>query len=180
MTGGQTNVSIAHTLNAVSESQACEALTNCCASQAWVEAMLAARPYADDDAVKEAAEAAAARMAEQDWLEAFAAHPPIGDVESLRQKYAAAKSLAANEQAGVATASEQTLQELAKLNREYAERFGFIFIVFATGKTADEMLAILKDRINNPRSRELLNAAGEQMKITRLRLQKLSDPGDNS
>jgi OHCU decarboxylase len=171
---------IAQTLNSMSESQAREALANCCASQPWVEQMLAARPFADDEAVEEAAEAAACRLGEQDWLEAFAAHPVIGDIETLRKKYAATKSLAANEQAGVATATEATLQELATLNREYAERFGFIFIVFATDKTADEMLAILKDRINNPRGRELMNAAGEQMKITRLRLQKLSAPGDNS
>jgi 2-oxo-4-hydroxy-4-carboxy-5-ureidoimidazoline decarboxylase len=136
--------------------------------------MLAARPFADDDAVEEAAEVAAASLGEHDWLEAFAAHPLIGDVDSLRKKYAATKSLAAREQSGVAAATEATLQELAALNREYADRFGFIFIVFATGKTADEMLAILKDRINNPRSRELLSAAGEQMKITKLRLQKLA------
>ena len=172
-------MSIAQTLNAMTESQAREALTNCCASQAWVESMLAARPYLDDDAVEEAAEAAAANLTERDWLEAFAAHPLIGDVESLREKYAATKSLAANEQSGVAAASDETLHEFAKLNREYAERFGFIFIIFATGKSADEMLAILKDRLNNPRQRELLNAAGEQMKITKLRLQKLaSRPSD--
>jgi 2-oxo-4-hydroxy-4-carboxy-5-ureidoimidazoline decarboxylase len=172
-------MSIAQLLNAMSQSQAREALTNCCASRTWVEAMLAARPYADDDAVEEAAEAAAARLDEQDWLEAFAAHPLIGDVESLRRKYAATKELAAGEQAGVAAASEVTLQELARLNQEYRNRFGFIFIVFATGKTADEMLAILKDRLNNPRGRELLNAAGEQMKITKLRLENLaSRPSD--
>jgi OHCU decarboxylase len=173
-------MSIAQLLNAMAEPQAREALTNCCASQAWVEAMLAARPYADDEAVEEAIEGAAARLDEHDWLEAFAAHPLIGDVESLRRKYAATKELAAGEQAGVAAASEETLQELARLNQEYLNRFGFIFIVFATGKTADQMLAILKNRINNPRQRELLNAAGEQMKITRLRLQKLAGAGDNS
>jgi 2-oxo-4-hydroxy-4-carboxy-5-ureidoimidazoline decarboxylase len=172
-------MSIAQTLNTRTEPQAREALTNCCASQAWVEAMLAARPFADDEAVEEAAEAAAAKLGEPDWLEAFAAHPLIGDVKSLRTKYAATKALAAGEQSGVAAASDATLQELATLNQEYRDRFGFIFIVFATGKTAEEMLAILEDRINNPRQRELLNAAGEQMKITKLRLQKLaSRPGD--
>jgi OHCU decarboxylase len=167
-------MSIANHLNMLDEPAARTALTNCCASQTWVGAMLAARPYADDEAVEEAAEAAAARLTEQDWLEAFAAHPRIGDVDSLRQKYAATKSLAASEQSAVAAASEATLQELAKLNQEYADRFGFIFIVCATGKTADEMLAILKDRINHPRQRELLSAAAEQMKITHLRLKKLA------
>jgi OHCU decarboxylase len=167
-------MSIASRVNDLDEAAAREALTNCCAAQAWVEAMLAARPFADNDAVEEAAEAAASQLGEQDWLEAFAAHPLIGDVESLRKKYVATKSLAAGEQSGIAAASDATLQELAALNREYADRFGFIFIVFASGKTADEMLFILKRRINNPRQRELLNAAGEQMKITKLRLQKLA------
>jgi 2-oxo-4-hydroxy-4-carboxy-5-ureidoimidazoline decarboxylase len=167
---------LASYLNSLDEAAVRTALTNCCASQAWVDAMLAARPFADDEAVEEAAEAAATRLTEADWLEAFAAHPLIGDADSLRKKYAATKSLAAGEQLGVEAASDATLQELSALNREYADRFGFIFIIFATGKTADEMLAILKRRLNNPRSRELLSAAGEQMKITKLRLANLAGP----
>jgi 2-oxo-4-hydroxy-4-carboxy-5-ureidoimidazoline decarboxylase len=165
-------MSIAKTLNSLPEPQAREALATCCASHTWVDAMLAARPFADDEAVYEAAEAAACRMSEHDWLEAFDAHPLIGDMESLRAKYSATKSVASSEQSGVSGASDATLQELSRLNHEYRDRFGFIFIVFATGKTAAEMLAILKDRINNPRPRELMNAAGEQMKITKLRLEK--------
>jgi OHCU decarboxylase len=171
--------STAAVLNALNHTAACEALANCCASQKWVESMLAARPYADEDAVETAAEAAVAALNESDWLEAFAAHPLIGDVDSLRKKYVATRQTAAGEQSGVAGANDAALQELAELNRQYADRFGFIFIVFATGKTADQMLAILKGRINNPRSRELLNAAAEQLKITKLRLQKLaSHPAD--
>jgi 2-oxo-4-hydroxy-4-carboxy-5-ureidoimidazoline decarboxylase len=167
-------MSAANLLNTLPNDQARAALTNCCASTRWVEEMLARRLYADDAALFTASEAVAAKLTEPDWLEAFAAHPLIGDVESLRNKYAATKSIAAGEQSGVATASESTLQELATLNRAYADRFGFIFIVFATGKTADEMLAILNSRINNAREQELKTAAAEQLKITTLRLQTLA------
>jgi 2-oxo-4-hydroxy-4-carboxy-5-ureidoimidazoline decarboxylase len=158
----------------MTEDQARAALTTCCASTAWVEGMLSRRLFAEDAAVFAAATTIALGLREADWLEAFAAHPIIGDVESLRAKYAASKPLAAGEQVGVAKASEATLRELASLNKEYRDRFGFIFIVFATGKTADEMLALLKSRINNTRDEELSRAAAEQMKITELRLQKLA------
>jgi OHCU decarboxylase len=152
-----------------------ELLANCCAAERWVAEMLARRPFAHDAAVLAAADEAAGLLDEADWLEAFAAHPLIGDVESLRNKYLATKHLAAGEQAGVAGADDATLTELAALNRQFLDKFGFIFIVFATGKSAAEMLAILKSRIGNSRDEELCNAAGEQMKITRLRLEKLAE-----
>jgi len=165
---------VAGQLNALDVDAVRSALVNCCAATAWVDGMLARRPFADDAAVNDAAAAVAATLSEADWLEAFAAHPMIGDVESLRQKYAATKAIAAGEQAGAAEASEATLAELAKLNREYHEKFGFIFIVFATGKSADEMLAILQARIGNKRAQELHNGVAEQLKITQLRLAKLA------
>jgi 2-oxo-4-hydroxy-4-carboxy-5-ureidoimidazoline decarboxylase len=171
-------MSIAEVLNALAEDDARAALANCCVAEQWVSGMLAARPFAGNDALFAACDAIAATLTEPDWLEAFAAHPLIGDVDSLRKKYAATTQLAAGEQSGVDAASEATLRELADLNRVYAERFGFIFIVFATGKTADEMLAILKSRIDNSRDQELANAAAEQLKITRLRLTKLQDSED--
>jgi OHCU decarboxylase len=170
-------ISVARALNSQSLEDAREVLTNCCAATAWVERMIALRPFADDDAVLDAAEDVAETLVMDDWLEAFAAHPLIGDVESLRKKYAATRQTAAGEQSGVAGASESTLQELAELNREYLRQFGFIFIVFATGKSADQMLANLRTRIGNCREEELRNAAEEQMKITELRLQKLAENG---
>jgi OHCU decarboxylase len=171
-------MSIAAKLNALNDNDAREALAICCAANKWVERMNAARPFTDDDAVFAACNQIAATLAESDWLEAFAAHPLIGDVDTLRQKYAATKQLAAGEQSGVDAASETTLRELAALNQAYLARFGFIFIVFATGKTADEMLAILKSRIDNDRAQEIASAAAEQLKITRLRLAKLTDSLD--
>ena len=111
-------------------------------------------------------------MGVADWLLAFDAHPKIGDVDSLREKYAATKAMAGSEQGAVADADEETLHALARLNHEYEERFGFIFIVFATGKSASDMLALLRSRINNSREAELQNAAAEQLKITLLRLER--------
>ena len=108
-----------------------------------------------------------------DWLEAFAAHPRIGDVESLRKKFTATADLCGAEQAGVKDAEKATIQALAEGNRQYEERFGHIFIVCATGKTAPEMLALLRSRLENDPDAELRIAAAEQAKITRLRLEKL-------
>jgi OHCU decarboxylase len=167
-------MSAADLLNSLPADEARAALANCCAATRWVDEMLARRLFADDAAVFTTAEAVASRLTEADWLEAFAAHPLIGDVDSLRPKYAATRQLAAGEQSGVAAASDDVLNELAALNRDYAARFGFIFIVFATGKSADEMLAMLKSRINNTREQELKNAAAEQLKITMLRLQRIA------
>jgi 2-oxo-4-hydroxy-4-carboxy-5-ureidoimidazoline decarboxylase len=168
-------MSIVAKLNSLADDDARAAFSNCCAAAKWVNGMLAARPFASDKALFAACDAVAATLLESDWLEAFAAHPLIGDVDSLRKKYAATKQLAAGEQSGVDAASEATLHELAELNQAYLARFGFIFIVFATGKTADRMLAILKSRIDNTRDQELANAAAEQLKITRLRIEKLAN-----
>lgn len=103
----------------------------------------------------------------------LAAHPKIGEVESLRAKFGNTPSWASGEQAGLAGAAETTLLRLAQLNREYEAKFGYIFIVCATGKSADEMLAILESRLPHDPQTELHLAAAEQLKITQLRLQKL-------
>jgi 2-oxo-4-hydroxy-4-carboxy-5-ureidoimidazoline decarboxylase len=168
-------MSVAAKLNSLTDNDAHVALANCCAAEKWVSGMLFARPFTSEGALFAACDQVAATLTESDWLEAFAAHPLIGDVDSLRKSYAATRQLAASEQSGVDAARETTLCELAELNRDYAARFGFIFIVFATGKTADRMLAILKSRIDNTRDQELANAAAEQLKITRLRIEKLAN-----
>ena len=172
-------MSLAAKLNTMDEVAARAALANCCAASAWVDNMIARRPFADDAAARDAAEAAWRPLGESDWLEAFAAHPVIGDLSSLRAKDAATKELAAVEQSAAAGAAETALRELADLNRDYRQRFGFIFIVCAAEKSAAEMRAILRDRIGNTRAEELQNAAAEQLKITRSRLERLAcRPGD--
>jgi 2-oxo-4-hydroxy-4-carboxy-5-ureidoimidazoline decarboxylase len=166
-------MSLASYLNQLDEIALKEALTRCCAARAWVEAMSGARPFADDEAVLRTCQLAWWDLERDDWREAFAAHPQIGDIDSLRAKYADTRQWAGGEQSGVAGAAEETLVRLAKLNREYLARFGYIFIVCATGKSAEEMLAILQQRLPNSPDAELQIAASEQLKITQLRLRKL-------
>lgn len=158
--------------NALSPGEASTLLQQCNASENWSKTVAAGRPYADTAAIKEAAARIWNSLGEKDYLEAFEAHPMIGDVNSLRQKYASTKALASGEQSGAAGADDAVLQELSDLNHKYLEKFGFIFIVFATGKSAQEMLALLKARIGNTRSEEIANAAAEQLKITLLRIDK--------
>lgn len=150
-----------------------ERLSDCCASARWNEGMLADGPFASPQDALDRCERAFEGLGDSDWLEAFAAHPQIGDVETLAEKYRATAGLASNEQAATATASRETLERLAKGNREYLERFGFLFIVFASGKSAEEMLALLEARLGNTREQEMQIASKEQRKITRLRLDGL-------
>lgn len=148
-------------------------LRQCCVSDAWIEAMLTARPFTTAAQLFSTAERIWAALTQQDYLQAFEGHPKIGDVGSLRAKYADSKALAAGEQASVNHADEATLQALAAGNQAYEERFGFIFIVCATGKSAAEMLALLQARLENDRNTEIQLAAAEQQKITQIRLAKL-------
>lgn len=153
-------------LNHTGSEIAQNAFLACCGSRAWADAMTSRRPYADPAALRKAAEQIWWSLKRSDWLEAFAAHPKIGE------KKPDAK-WSENEQSGMARASETTAGAIARLNNEYEARFGWIFIVCATGKSGDEMLHLLKARLGNDSEAELVIAAGEQLKITQLRLQKL-------
>lgn len=161
-------------LNALAEAEARAALLRCCGSTRWVERMAARRPFAGPADLFAAAEEIWRSLRREDWLEAFAAHPRIGDLEALRQRFTATAAWSAAEQAGVAGAAEATLQALADGNRQYEARFGHLFIVCASGKSAAEMLAQLRQRLGNDPEEELRVAAGEQEKITRLRLERLA------
>jgi 2-oxo-4-hydroxy-4-carboxy-5-ureidoimidazoline decarboxylase len=119
------------------------------------------------------AESAWWQMSPEDWLEAFSHHPKIGDLESLQKRFAATADLAGREQSGAMAASPETLAALAEGNRAYEERFGYIFIVFATGRSADEMLALLRQRLPNDPEAEVKVAAAEQVKIMKLRLDRM-------
>lgn len=163
-------------LNTLSEEPARAALERCCGAHRWVEGMLARRPFASGGDLAAASETVWGSLGHDDWLEAFSHHPKIGDVEGLRRKFASTATWAAGEQAGVSAATEDVLARLAAGNEAYERRFGYIFIVCATGKTAGEMLALLEARLGNPPEVELAIAAGEQAKITRIRLEKLEVP----
>lgn len=160
-------------LNSLSSAEAIEQFRRCCGADAWCDAMAAARPFASHDAMAAAADKAFDSMPREAWLEAFACHPRIGDLKSLRMKFAGNKEWSGGEQAGAATADDATLQRLADANEAYFDRFGYLFIVCATGKSAPEMLAILESRLVNDPETELSIAAAEQRKITHLRLGKM-------
>ncbi|MCE9532844.1 MAG: 2-oxo-4-hydroxy-4-carboxy-5-ureidoimidazoline decarboxylase [Planctomycetes bacterium] len=159
-------------LNRIPLDEARATLKRCCHSSRWVDEMLRRRPFASNDALFLAAGECETQMEKTDWLEAFAGHPRIGDVDGLRKKFATTADWSSGEQAGVAGAADAILHELAEGNRLYEERFGHIFIVCATGKSAAEMLHLLRERLPNDPETELRVAAAEQAKITRLRLEK--------
>ena len=167
---------IANYLNALTPVDKLSALETCCAATAWIDAMLAGSSFVDDGELMRRVESNWCGLAEADYLQAFSAHPKIGDVDSLREKYCNTRQIASNEQSGVVSASTETLKRLAAANEEYFKKFGFIFIVFATGKTADQMLQILESRLPNDRETEIRNAADAQLQITKLRLRNL--PGN--
>jgi len=162
-----------HELNILPKEELREALFKCCGSTAWVNKMLETFPADELVDLEENAEEIWWKCSEDDWKEAFTHHPKIGDIESLKKKFASTANWAAGEQSGAAVASQQTLEALAKGNDEYEKKFGYIFIVCATGKSADEMLSLLQSRLPNEPKDEIQNAADEQLKITQLRLEKL-------
>jgi 2-oxo-4-hydroxy-4-carboxy-5-ureidoimidazoline decarboxylase len=150
-----------------------ELLQKCCGAEAWVQKMIAAPSNEKVSDLIETAEKKWYECLEEDWLEAFEHHPKIGNVNSLKEKYADTIAWASNEQSGVNVASDEILIALAKGNDDYEKKFGYIFIVCATGKSAGEMLEILQGRLLNTPENEIQVAAEEQNKITKLRLEKL-------
>ena len=148
-------------------------LEQCCGSSAWVEKMLTIPPAEDLIDLFEDAEEKWYECKEADWREAFSRHPKIGDLNSTKEKFASTADFAAGEQSSVKDASEKVLQSLAEANAAYEKKFGFIFIVFAAGKSAEEILGMLTARLNNKPEEEIKIAMEEQNKITRLRLEKL-------
>ncbi len=165
-------------LAALNERVDIDALMRCCGSRRWAKAMLAARPFASSAHLFGVAEVVWWRLGDGDWREAFADHPKIGvNAASLREKFAPTAAWAAGEQAGVSGSTEETLTALADGNQAYEKHFGYIFIVCATGLTAADMLHRLRARMDNTADYELRVAAGEQAKITRIRLGKLLDEG---
>ncbi len=165
--------------NAADESAALDAMLACCGSRRWAQAMVAQRPIASVWALSDAADRAWGAMEEPDWLEAFACHPRIGerklDLVTSPPTHDPVERSAAwsrKEQLSVRAANELVLAELADDNQRYEQRFGFTYIVCATGKSASEMLTILKRRLTNDRESELREAAEQQRQILQIRLGK--------
>jgi OHCU decarboxylase len=160
-------------LNSLSHANAGAEFLKCCGSQRWAYAMTAARPFANVDELLTKADSIWRALSKGDWLEAFRAHPKIGEKKAAAAQSEEARKWSAQEQSGIRDAATDTMGALAAGNQDYEHRFGFIFIVCATGKSSKEMLAILSGRLQNDAATEMGIAAEEQQKITRLRLEKL-------
>ena len=161
-------------LNALTSEDAYALLEQSCGASRWVKAMITGRPYQNLDALKQAAQSVWETMERSDILEAFDHHPRIGaDIQALRKKFASTAALSESEQASVADAREEILLALRDGNKKYEARYGHIFIVCATGKSAEEMLDLLEARMDNAPDEELLVAAAEQAKITQIRLENI-------
>jgi len=150
-----------------------ELLFQCCGSHKWVDKMLSVFPVEDLVDLEECADEKWYECTEDDWKEAFEQHPQIGDIDLLKEKFSPTADWAATEQSGVNESSEEILKNLAEGNKLYKDRFGYIFIVCATGKSAEEMLSMLEERLPNSPEEEIKIAAEEQNKITKIRLEKL-------
>ncbi len=159
--------------NGLETNTARKMVSRCCASVRWAERMVASRPYHSMDQLTAAADAHWRAMARRDFLEAFRGHPRIGRPDSAGNEHDDTRAMAGQEQSAVAQASGEVTDALAKHNRDYEQKFGFIFMVCASGKSAGEMLGLLRARLDNTLETEIANAAEEQRKITQLRIHKL-------
>lgn len=164
-------------LNALAQDRAIDVLRACCGATRWVDSMVARRPFASFDAALAAADASWAPLGEDDWREAFSHHPRIGEQRSQSPQDARSAGWSATEQSSMRKPARRLRDDLASMNREYEARFGHIYIVCAAGKSAEELLALARRRLQNEPAAELRTAAAEQHKITRLRLARLlSEP----
>lgn len=161
--------------NALSGTEAISLLTTCCTSQNWAQQLASNRPFGSLSSLLSVSDSIWQRMQEEDYLQAFEGHPQIGDVSTLSKKYQNTAASAASEQSAVNEADKNTITALAAANKAYLTKFGFIFIVFASDKSAKQMLDLITERLSNTRQQELINGATEQNKITRHRLQSLID-----
>lgn len=153
--------------------EAAEPMRACCGAARWAAEMVARRPFHTVGAVLVEADDVWRSLEPADWLEAFAHHPRVGERVGDVAQNARGAAWSAGEQSGVRDAGDELRARLAAANREYEERFGHIYLVCATGLTADDLLARAESRLTNDAETELRVAAEEQRRITRLRLEKL-------
>jgi OHCU decarboxylase len=161
------------TLNAANGFAAEAEFLKCCGSKNWAQRMVASRPHHTVDELISNAERIWWSLDAQDWLEAFRSHPKIGEKQAAAQTAVEAQRWSEDEQSGIRNSASYILSELTQLNTDYERKFGYIFIICASGKSSEEMLTILRERLGNRPEAELRIAAEEQAKITQLRLRKL-------
>ena len=160
-------------LDTIPEAEAAFKLAACCGSSKWVEGMVARRPFGSREKLLAAADEIALTLLPSDWMEAFAHHPRIGETQSGSIVSATAAAWSKGEQTAASRATQDTRAALIEANADYERRFGFIFIIFAKARSADEILSALRERLANEPDAEIFIAAREQKQITLLRLEKL-------
>jgi 2-oxo-4-hydroxy-4-carboxy-5-ureidoimidazoline decarboxylase len=158
--------------NALAPEQAAEEILPCCGSHAWAKDIAALRPYEDVSALLASSDRIWRRLPVADWMEAFRSHPRIGETRSQRYSSARSAQWSKQEQSRAAESPESLKLALAEGNREYEKRFGRIFIICATGKSAAEILQQLQHRLNNDEASELQEAAEQQRQIIQIRVKK--------
>jgi 2-oxo-4-hydroxy-4-carboxy-5-ureidoimidazoline decarboxylase len=144
----------------------------CCGSRAWAHRMVSRRPLADSASLLTASDETWRNLGETDWAEAFRSHPRIGETRAEQPAHSRSAAWSAQEQGKVTAADDAVKVALAEANREYERRFNRIFIVCADGKTALEILEILRRRLKNDPEAELLEAVEQQRQIMQLRIER--------
>ena len=159
--------------NLLNKKDAKNVLLEFCSSKKWVKSMINKRPFIHIEQMLNDSKQVWSRSGEEDLMEAFSSHAKIGDISSIKNKYSKARK----EQGQIIDADESVIKQLFEMNKTYELKNGFIFIVFATGKTANQMAEILKKRLLNTTEQELVNAAIQQNKITNHRIKIFFDQG---
>ena len=159
--------------NLLNNEDAKNVLLEFCSSKKWVKSMINKRPFIDIEQMLNESKEVWSRSEEEDLMEAFSSHAKIGDISSIKNKYSKARK----EQGQIIDADDSVIKQLFEMNKTYELKNGFIFIVFATGKTANQMAEILKRRLLNTTEQELVNAAIQQNKITNHRINIFFDQG---
>ena len=158
--------------NVLPPSEAAQEILPCCGSHRWAHALVRLRPFQDGEAMRVKSDEIWLALDPTDWDEAFASHPRIGEKKATDSAARKSAEWSSQEQSGVGLSSEDIQERLRHANAEYEQRFGRIYIVCATGKSAEEMLAILDRRLSNDEVEELREAAEQQRQITQVRLRK--------
>lgn len=160
-------------LNVLPAEELREELFRCSGSMIWSEKVIERRPFKDEGHLRHVAVGAWYNLPPEEWKNAFLHHPKIGDIEALRTKFATTSEWSSKEQSGVQNAPERLLEALRKGNEEYEQKFGYIFIICAAGKSAEEMLSSLQNRLKNKAEPELFFSTNEHLRITLLRMEKI-------
>jgi 2-oxo-4-hydroxy-4-carboxy-5-ureidoimidazoline decarboxylase len=158
--------------NSLPLEEAANEIRSCCGSKAWAHGMASNRPFSDVTTLLAASDETWGNLNAADWMEAFRSHPRIGESRAVQSASATSQTWSAQEQKQVASAGEDSQSAMAEANRKYEQRFGHIFIVCATGKSAIDILEILQRRLQNDEHTELREAAEQQRQITNIRLTK--------